>query len=313
MAVASSTRPSQKQSTSKLQPWIQLTRVRKFAGTMVLFWPFAWGLTMAARALLLPVQTFGTILACGFFASCLLHSAGCIWNDILDQDFDRQVERTKSRPIASGAISNTGALIFMFAHLFILMGMIWTSNSLAWMIGIISIFPLPGIYPLMKRITYWPQAWLGIALNTGIVMAWAYTTGTYPTSSIVLSVGAWAWTIYYDTIYACQDKKDDINAGVKSTALLFGSYIKPVLSLFGSIIVGSLLISGILNNQELPYFLVSVGGGGLHLATQLWQVDLDTPKSCWNAFHSTAFNFGAIVWAGLLLDYAWAVGVGAIM
>lgn len=319
MTVTNSSRLSSIPSTPSnssfawLQPWIALTRVKKFAGTMVVFWPFAWGLTMAAKTLLLPIESFSMILAFGFIGASILHSAGCVWNDILDQDFDRQVERTKNRPIANGSISTTGGLLFLFAHIAILIAINWKSNIVAWYIGLMTSLPLPALYPLMKRITYWPQAWLGITLNTGPVLAWAYTTGAYPTSSIVLSAGCWAWTIWYDTIYACQDMRDDVKAGVKSTALLFHPYIKEVLSLFGAAVVASLYFAGKLNEQQLPYFVVSVGGGSLHLFSQLWSVNLEHPKECWKAFHDTAFTFGGIVWGGLMLDYALSLSRATVM
>lgn len=131
-------------------------------------------------------------------------------------------------------------------------------------------------------------------------MAWAFITGSIPTSAFALLGGTWAyvfyvhprlrsahlissWTIWYDTIYACQDKKDDVKAGVKSTALLFGNSIKLVLAFFASIMMGGLILAGILNGHELPYFLLSVGGGSLYLAVQLYAVDTNSPKSCWAA------------------------------
>ncbi|KAG6810034.1 hypothetical protein H0H92_013624 [Tricholoma furcatifolium] len=251
----------------------------------------------------------GGILA--FWSVCLFNantltltpnSAGCIWNDILDRDFDAQVERTKFRPLVTRKISVTGAILFLSAHLFLLISMIWNVNPVAWNVGMLALFPLMGLYPLMKRITYWPQAWLGLAINIGISMAWAITTATIPDSSIVLSMGSFFWTLWYDTIYACQDKKDDVNAGVKSTALLFGSRVKQILAIFGTIFICSVTISGFLNAQSLPFYVISVFGGGLHLAWQLYTVHVDSPKSCWQTFEANGIYFGAIVEAGLLLD-----------
>ncbi|KAJ7326195.1 4-hydroxybenzoate polyprenyl transferase [Mycena albidolilacea] len=289
-----------------LEPWINLTRVSRFAGTMLVFWPYAWGLTMTARSANLPIPQFFYLLLCGFIGASLSHSAGCVWNDILDRNFDRQVERTKGRPIAAGKISVPGAVAFLWAHLGIMIWMVRDVNALAWKIALVTMFPLAGLYPLMKRITYWPQAWLGISMNAGVVMAWAFITGSIPTSAFALLGGTWAWTIWYDTIYACQDKKDDVKAGVKSTALLFGNSIKLVLALFASIMMGGLILAGILNGHDLPYFLLSVGGGSLYLAVQLYAVDTDSPKSCWAAFHRNGFNLGALIWSGFLADYVWA-------
>ncbi|KAG6888540.1 hypothetical protein C0995_007552, partial [Termitomyces sp. Mi166 len=163
----------------------------------------------------------------------------------------------------------------------ILIAMMRDVNRLAWNIGLLALLPLMGIYPLMKRITYWPQAWLGIAINIGVSMAWATTTASVPTSSFVLSAGCFFWTLWYDTIYACQDKTDDVNVGVKSTALLFGSRIKQILTLFGTMFMCGLTISGILNGQSLAFFVLAVFGGALHLVWQLYTVDVDSPKCCW--------------------------------
>ncbi|KAF5387186.1 hypothetical protein D9615_001585 [Tricholomella constricta] len=265
-----------------LKPWVDLTRASKFAGTMVVFWPFAWGLTMAARTISMPIVNFCSLMVVGLIGAFLSHSAGCVWNDILDRHFDAKVDRTKHRPVASGKVSVLGASLFLCAHLVILIFMIWDVNRLAWTVGLLALFPLTGIYPFMKRVTYWPQAWLGIAINIGISMSWAIATSTIPPSSLVLSAGCFFWTLWYDTIYACQDKKDDVNAGVKSTALLFGSHVKQVLAVFGSMMIGGLTISGIMNNQSLPFYLFS---------------------SCWHTFEANGFYFGAVVEAGLVFDY----------
>ncbi|KAJ7242034.1 4-hydroxybenzoate polyprenyl transferase [Mycena rebaudengoi] len=281
---------------------------------MLVFWPYAWGLTMTARAVMLPFPRFCYLLLCGFIGAALSHrSAGCVWNDILDRKFDRQVERTKLRPIASGRISVLAAVAFLWAHLGIMLWMVWDVNSLAWKIATVTMFPLAGLYPLMKRITDWPQAWLGISMNAGVAMAWAFLTGSIPRSAISLFAGTWAWTIWYDTIYACQDKKDDVKAGIKSTALLFGSSVKVVLAFFASLMMSGLVGAGVLNNHQLPYFIFSVFGASIYLAVQLYAVDTDSPKSCWRAFHRNGFNLGALIWTGFLADYIWAVKGGAFV
>ncbi|KAJ7507388.1 4-hydroxybenzoate polyprenyl transferase [Mycena galericulata] len=296
-----------------LEPWINLTRVSRFAGTMLVFWPYAWGLTMTARTANVPVPHFFYLLLCGFIGASLSHSAGCVWNDILDRNFDRLVERTKGRPIASGKISVPAAVAFLWGHLGIMLYMVRNVNDLAWKIALVTMFPLAGLYPLMKRITYWPQAWLGISMNAGVLMAWAFITGSIPPGAFALFGGTWAWTIWYDTIYACQDKKDDVKAGVKSTALLFGNSIKLVLAIFVSIMRGGLILAGILNDHQLPYFMISVGGGSFYLAVQLYAVNTDSPKSCWAAFHRNGFNLGGLIWSGFLADYIWAAQGSALV
>ncbi|KAF7329984.1 4-hydroxybenzoate polyprenyltransferase, mitochondrial [Mycena kentingensis (nom. inval.)] len=289
-----------------LDPWIQLTRVSYFAGTMLVFWPYAWSLTMTARAADVPLTRFFYLISCGFVGAFLSHSTS-------NFPYDRQVERTKGRPIASGKVSVRGAVLFLWGHLAIMLWMIRDVNDLAWKIALTTMFPLAGLYPLMKRITYWPQAWLGISMNCGVLMAWAFITGSVPTSAFVLMGGTWAWTIWYDTIYACQDKKDDVKAGVKSTALLFGNSIKRVLALFASLMIAGLALAGRLNHQQLPFYVISVGGGSAYLAVQLYTFNPDSPKSCWAAFHRNGFNLGGLIWAGFLADYIWSAKRGEIM
>ncbi|KAI0056634.1 UbiA prenyltransferase [Artomyces pyxidatus] len=236
-------------------------------------------------------------------------SAGCIWNDIMDREFDRQVERTKHRPIADGRISVPAALVFLVAHLATLLAMLWPANSLAWKIGMVSMFPLPAIYPLLKRITYWPQAWLGVAMNMAILVVWSALQNTISPAAIMLLAGCWSWTLYYDTIYACQDKRDDVKAGVKSTALLFGGRIRSVLSGFALLFVACFAAAGYLNGQGTPFYLLGVGGAAIHLFRQLHGVDLDDVKSCLIAFEKNGFSFGSIVWFGLFADYVVSRGL----
>jgi len=283
--------------------WIELSRVHKFAGSMLIFWPCAWGMTMAARPLSLSLHTYAMNLTYGLIGAALLHSAGCVWNDILDRDFDRQVERTKHRPIADGRVSVQGALVFLAMHLILLIGLLWPVNTLAWKIGLITVFPLAGIYPLMKRVTYWPQAWLGLAINMISLVAWSALRARLHLASGALIFGLWCWTLYYDTIYACQDKRDDVQAGVKSTALLFGPHVKKILAAFAGLLVTCLAVAGALNNQGIPYFILTVGGAAAHLIMQLRNIDVDDPKSCLDAFESNGFTLGEIVWGGLFVDY----------
>ncbi|TFK45743.1 UbiA prenyltransferase [Heliocybe sulcata] len=289
---------------SKWRLYYELTRLHKFpAGSILVFWPCAWGLTMAAyRSAMPPVEL--TVKLIGYLVgSTLLHNAACIINDICDIDFDRRVERTKSRPLASGALSVYEAAALLVGHLVICLWMLSWTKGAAPLWGIIGVFPLHGLYPLMKRWTNWPQAWLGLAMNWGFTVAWTSELGRLPLYIFLpFVVGCVRWTILYDTIYACQDKKDDSTAGVKSTALLFGSGIRPILSCFAAIFISCLLCLGILNEQRLPFFAVSVIGAAAHLLWQLTTTNFDIPSDCWSTF--TANNdTGLIVWAGILVDY----------
>ncbi|KAJ7208987.1 4-hydroxybenzoate polyprenyl transferase, partial [Mycena pura] len=278
---------------------IELSRIDRFAGTMILFWPFAWSLTISATRHNVPIEEYIMALFSGFLGAC----GGCIWNDIIDMDLDAKVERTKYRPLPEGRISVSQALVFLSMHVFLLFAMSRYLNAVAWRFAFLTIVPLTGIYPFMKRITYLPQVWLGITLNTPILLAWTIYTEETPNAACVLTAGGWCWTMWYDTIYASQDKKDDVKAGVKSIVLLLHQYTWLALAAFSTATVLCWLICGILNGSGILYFAVGVGGGALLLARDLWTVDLDDPKSCLRAFQRNGFAIGPVVWAGCLLDY----------
>ncbi|KAF9559710.1 4-hydroxybenzoate polyprenyl transferase [Agrocybe pediades] len=295
------------QLVTRIEPWIELTRVKTFAGSMLMFWPYAWALTMAAKNTTMPLHTYAKYMLLGFIGASVHHSGGCVWNDIIDKDLDKKVARTKHRPIADGRISVRGALLFTAVHIAFLLRLIWNLDLLAWYLGLAAIFPTGLTYPFMKRFTFWPQAFLGIAVNFGSIIAWPVARGDIPPQGVVLALGCWSWTVFYDTIYGCQDKKDDVSAGVKSTALLFGADIKPILSLFGGAVICSLLVSGVMNNQSWVFFLVSAAMGGSYLASLLWEVNPDIPEQCLATFNKNAFTFGFIVWSGILADYLMSI------
>jgi len=160
---------------------------------------------------------------------------------------------------------------------------------------------------LLKRVTYWPQAWLGFAMNFGFVTAWVSTTNTFNSPLLVTAMaGCWCWTMLYDTIYACQDIEDDVKMGVRSTAILFGSYIRPLLIACGITCVILFCGAGMLNGQGPAFYVVSVGGSLLHLGWQWKTVDLTSPQSCWANFNSNG-QLGWIVWLGLVIDYAFRI------
>ncbi|EPQ52932.1 hypothetical protein GLOTRDRAFT_45519, partial [Gloeophyllum trabeum ATCC 11539] len=212
-------------------------------------------------------------------------------------------ERTKTRPLASGAISLNEALICLLLHLIACAWMISWSNSVAQGFALFGVFPLHALYPLMKRWIDWPQAWLGLAMNWGFTVAWAGETGRMDLSLFIpLIIGSACWTIVYDTIYACQDKEDDRKAGVKSTALLFGSEVRPILSCFAAIFIGCLWHVGVVNEHSAPFFIISIAGAAMHLIWQLRTVDVDDPADCWGKFKANG-DTGFIIWAGILADY----------
>ncbi|KAF9233618.1 4-hydroxybenzoate polyprenyl transferase [Melanogaster broomeanus] len=245
----------------------------------------AWAATLAAYRYATAFDALVLHILALFGLCTLLHCAGCVINDILDVEYDRQVERTKSRPLPSGNLSMRSAVVLLAALLMGSLLFLALANP-----NPLTIVPLI-LYPLTKRWTNWPQAWLGLTVNRGIFVAWTSVgkTQSYTTPN-VLFIGAWAWTIIYDTIYACQDRRDDMNAGVGSAALYLGPRIP------------SLTCAGVVNDQTAIYFVVSVGGAGLHLLWQLATVDFDSPDDCMDKFCSNT-TLGFVIWLGLVLDY----------
>ncbi|KAI5892145.1 UbiA-domain-containing protein [Schizophyllum commune H4-8] len=266
---------------------LDLTRVRKYAGTLLIFWPFAWAMSMVARRLEISVAAYAMSILYGLIASFLL----------------RREQRTKTRPLASGRMSVQAAFALLAANLAILLVALWPMNKPTWDYGLIATFIYPGIYPLMKRVTYWPQAWLGLAMNVGIPMAWTAYSQTVSASAFILAAGTWSWTMWYDTIYACQDKKDDAQVGVMSTALLFGGNIRPVLAVLAGSFAASLALAGVANEQGVLYYAISVAGGIAYLLHLTTSVDVDDPKSCGKVFYNSGVWLGALIYAGTLADY----------
>jgi 4-hydroxybenzoate polyprenyltransferase len=236
------------------------------------------------------------LFAVGAFA---MRSAGCIYNDIIDRDLDAQVARTQGRPLASGQISLVSAIIFALALCLIGLAVLLQFNSFAIALGFGSI-GIVLIYPLMKRVTFWPQAVLGLAFSWGALMGWAATFGSLAIAPVVLYASAVAWTIGYDTIYAHQDKEDDEIIGLKSTALRFGKNTAFWLSLFYGITVGGLAFSGWIIGAGV-YFFAGLIAVAAHLIWQVVTLDVDDSQNCLERFRSNN-GFGAIIFVAIILD-----------
>jgi len=208
----------------KFQIFIQLTRLNKPIGFLLLFWPCVWGLTLGyyfngeTTLYLKHIVLF-------FLGSILMRSAGCIFNDIVDRDFDKKVERTRKRPIAAGKISVLESFIYMIFICLVAFFILLQFNLLTIVLGISSMF-LAFTYPFMKRITYWPQLFLGLTFNWGIIMGWTSLTNTISIEPLVLYLSAIFWTLGYDTIYGLQDILDDEIIGIKSTSIKFKNNVK---------------------------------------------------------------------------------------
>ena len=208
--------------------FIELTRLKKPIGYMLLFWPCSWGLTLAYDfSSDLNIYFFYLLLF--FLGSVLMRSAGCIVNDILDRKFDQKVFRTKNRPIASGKVSIKLALLYSVILCLIAFLVLINFNLFTIIIALVSM-PLAFTYPLMKRFTYWPQLFLGITFNYGLLLGWTSINGEISLIPIILYLGARFWTLGYDTIYGFQDIEDDEIIGVKSTSIKFKQNPKIFLS-----------------------------------------------------------------------------------
>lgn len=278
-----------------VQPYARLARLDKPIGTWLLLWPCVWSITLAAPPGHLPDFKMLALFGCGAF---LLRGAGCTINDLIDRDIDTKVERTKLRPVASGILTPFQGLSFLGFQLLLGLGILLQLNNYSRVLGASSLL-LVFSYPLMKRFTFWPQAFLGLTFNWGALLGWAAIKGNLD-SSIVLPLYASGvcWTLVYDTIYAHQDKEDDLKVGVKSTALRFGDSTKEWLTGFGIASLSGLALSGF--NAELgwPYYaFLGVASG--HLGWQIWTVDLSSRSDCNRKFVSNKW-YGAIIFGGIL-------------
>jgi len=281
-----------------LNQFIQLTRLNKPIGYMLLFWPCLWGLTL--------IYDFNsdifTFLKYSFFfflGSIFMRSAGCIINDIADKNFDKKVERTKLRPIASGKISIKLAIFYVLILCFLAFLVLIQFNKLTIILALASM-PLAFSYPYMKRFTYWPQLFLGITFNYGLLLGWTSINQNLNFIPIILYFGAIFWTLGYDTIYGFQDIKDDEIIGVKSTSIKFKNNPKFFLILCYAVIGLSLIFVGIVMNFNNLFYL-SLLVPIYHLFFfQIKTMDISSPSICLKLFKSNNF-LGLIIFLNLLI------------
>ena len=263
------------------RPYLRLSRADRPIGTWLLLLPCWWGLLLSA----LSENRFGwdgvwIFVGCAA-GSWLMRGAGCTWNDITDRNFDAQVERTRSRPIPSGQVSTKQAMAWMILQALVALTFLLTLNSNAILLGFLSLVPV-AIYPFAKRFTHWPQAFLGIAFNWGALLAWTAHSGSLGWPAVLLYLSGLSWTLFYDTIYAHQDKDDDVMIGVKSTALLFGTetpkWMKRFLVTTLLLMLAAILLA--IPDRNLLSVIVAVGGPwafGWHMVWQLRKLDIDNP------------------------------------
>jgi len=283
---------------NQLNLFIELTRLKKPIGYMLLFWPCAWGLTLAYD-FSKGINNYIIYLILFFLGSVLMRSAGCVVNDILDKEFDSKVFRTKDRPIASGKISIRLAIFYSFI-LCLLAFIVLINFNLFTIILALGSMPLAFTYPLMKRFTYWPQFFLGITFNYGLILGWTAIKGEIDIVPIIFYFGAIFWTLGYDTIYGFQDIKDDEIIGLKSTAIKFKGNAKKFLAICYSLLLILFTLGGYYMNFHFSYYLLLLVPFMHLFFYQMKVFNSNDPLSCLKAFKSNNL-FGLIILLNILI------------
>ena len=256
-----------------VRPYARLARLDRPIGTWLLLAPCWWGTALAPGG----AGRWDLFMLFGIGA-LVMRGAGCVINDLWDRDIDRKVARTATRPLASGAIGVPAALIFLGLLLLIGLGVLLQFDRYAIVIGV-AVMGVVVIYPLAKRVTFWPQLVLGVAFNWGALVGWAAVRGTIEAPAILLYTAGILWTLGYDTIYAHQDKRDDREIGVKSTALLFGRQTKAWLAFFFAGTIALLIAAGIVAGAAWPFY-AALAAAALHFVWQVATLDPDDPVDC---------------------------------
>ena len=265
----------------KFQIFIQLTRLNQPIGVLLLFWPCAWGLTLGYY-FNSNTNLYLKYIILFFLGSVLMRSAGCIFNDIIDRNLDKKVQRTKKRPIASGKISISEATTYIVFLCLVALLILLQFNWLTIVLGMSSM-TLVFAYPFMKRITYWPQLFLGLTFNWGIIMGWTSMTNSISIEPLILYLSAIFWTLGYDTIYGLQDIRDDEIIGVKSTSIKFKNNVKVFVGSCYCLCILFILIMFLMMEMNKYILLLSIPFV-LSLAYQIKIFNIDNPKSCLATF-----------------------------
>ena len=283
----------------EIKNFIELTRLSKPIGIMLLFWPCTWGLTIAYY-FNQDVSLYSKNLILFFFGAVLMRSAGCIFNDIIDRDLDKKVKRTRLRPIASKKVSVQKAFIYIILLCLIAFTILLQFNQLTIVLGISSMI-LAFTYPFMKRVTYWPQLFLGLTFNWGIIMGWTSIENNISIEPILLYLSAIFWTLGYDTIYGLQDIQDDEIIGVKSTSIKFKNSVKLFVGTCYTLCVLFILLLCFMINLNKYFILLSIFFI-FPLIYQLRFFKTNNAESCLAAFRSNNL-IGAIIFLFIFLFY----------
>lgn len=277
------------------QPYARLSRLDRPIGTWLLLLPGWWAIALA-RPEGQPLDYYMLLLF--GVGALVMRGAGCTFNDIVDRDFDGRVERTRNRPIPAGQVTLRQAWLWLVAQTLIGFGILIQMNETAILLGIASLL-LVAVYPFMKRVTWWPQFFLGLAFNWGAVLGYAAIAGFVDWTALALYAAGIVWTLGYDTIYALQDKEDDALIGVKSTARLFGTRSQLWIAGFYDLTLIGLALVGWLAGLNWPYW-VSLGVAFVHFAWQVLALRPDHSGDCLTKFRANR-DLGLIVFTGFLL------------
>ncbi len=278
------------------RPYLHLIRADRPIGTWLLLLPCLWSLSLASKGVGdgLPDPWYILLFVFGAF---VMRGAGCVVNDLWDRDIDGKVARTAERPIASGVISVRAALIFLAFLLLLGLLVLVQFNMTAITLGISSL-ALVATYPFMKRITYWPQAFLGFTFNWGALLAWAAATGSISLVPILVYVACIAWTLGYDTVYGHQDKADDILVGVKSSSIKLGQHTRPFVSMTYAVTLSILAIVGVMTELNWVFYTMLIAGG-IQFVWQVTTLQIDDPANCLTRFKSNS-DVGLLIFLGFL-------------
>jgi 4-hydroxybenzoate polyprenyltransferase len=282
----------------QLNLFIELIRLKKPIGFMLLFWPCAWGLTLAYD-FSKNLNNYFFYLLLFFLGSVLMRSAGCIVNDISDKEFDKKVSRTKNRPIASNQISIKLGIFYTLILCLLAFLVLIKFNNLTILLALGSM-PLAFTYPLMKRFTYWPQLFLGITFNYGLVLGWVAIHAEINSVALIFYLGAIFWTLGFDTIYGYQDLKDDEIIGIKSTSIKFKKKPKLFLTICYLIFIVTLILVGILMKLNTVFYFFTLIPISHLLFYQIYNFNYKDTKNCLKIFKTNNF-FGAIILFNILI------------
>ncbi|MET0874155.1 MAG: 4-hydroxybenzoate octaprenyltransferase [Pseudolabrys sp.] len=284
---------------SYTRPYLRLARLDRPIGSWLLLMPCWWSVGLAG----MHNDRFPSLwhIVLFFIGAFAMRGAGCTWNDLVDRDLDGRVERTRSRPIPSGQVTVAQATMFMVAQALVGFLVLIQFNHFTVATGIASLLVVV-IYPFMKRITYWPQIFLGLAFSWGALMGWPAAFGRLDWPAIVLYAGSILWVIGYDTIYAHQDRDDDLLIGIKSTALLFGERTPTMLATFYAGAIVLIAAAGFMAGGGI-IFTIGIVGFAAHLAWQVSRLDIDDPVHCLVLFKSNR-DAGLILFGAMLLETA---------